>query len=48
VPLPWTITGYDIHLHWHTRFHHDPANRWLRETLIELLADFPSLGPVED
>lgn len=48
VPLPWTITGYDIHLHWHTRFHHDPANRWLRETLTELLGDFPSLEPAED
>lgn len=47
LPLPWDITGYDIHLHWHTRFHHDSANRWLRETLIELLADFPSLRTLE-
>ncbi len=41
VPLPWNICGYDIHLYWHTRFHHDPANRWLRQSFIELLADFP-------
>jgi len=40
VPLPWDICGYDIHLYWHTRFHHDPANRWLRQSFIELLADF--------
>ncbi|MBD0701449.1 LysR family transcriptional regulator [Pseudomonas sp. PSB1] len=40
VPLPWDICGYDIHLYWHTRFHHDPANRWLRQSFIELLDDF--------
>ncbi|SDI34105.1 DNA-binding transcriptional regulator, LysR family [Pseudomonas flavescens] len=47
VALPWDITGYDIHLHWHTRFHHDPANRWLRETLADLLADFPARSPLQ-
>jgi hypothetical protein len=23
-------------LHWHERFHQDPANRWLREVMTEL------------
>ncbi|WP_052239510.1 LysR family transcriptional regulator [Pseudomonas brassicacearum] len=40
VHLPWDICGYDIHLYWHTRFHHDPANRWLRQSFIELLGAF--------
>ncbi len=40
VRLPWDICGYDIHLYWHTRFHHDPANRWLRQSFIELLGAF--------
>lgn len=47
LPLPWEITGYDIHLYWHTRFHHDPANHWLRESFIRLLGDFPPLGQKE-
>lgn len=47
LPLPWEITGYDIHLYWHTRFHHDPANHWLRESFIRLLGDFPPLDQKE-
>jgi DNA-binding transcriptional LysR family regulator len=27
-PLP--IAGFTVKQYWHTRFHHDPANRWLR------------------
>jgi DNA-binding transcriptional LysR family regulator len=27
-PLP--IEGFTVKQYWHTRFHHDPANRWLR------------------
>jgi len=47
VPLPWNIPGYDIHLHWHTRFHHDAANCWLRSTLIELVGDMPVRDPLD-
>jgi DNA-binding transcriptional LysR family regulator len=47
VPLPWDICGYDIHLYWHTRFHHDPANRWLRQSFIELLDDFSPADQIQ-
>jgi hypothetical protein len=28
-----------VRLHWHERFHHDPANRWLRQLMAELYAE---------
>ncbi|MEX8520350.1 MAG: LysR family transcriptional regulator [Leptothrix sp. (in: b-proteobacteria)] len=27
---PLAIAGFTVKQHWHARFHHDPANRWLR------------------
>jgi DNA-binding transcriptional LysR family regulator len=33
VPLP----GYEIKLHWHERFHHDPGSRWMRSAITRLL-----------
>lgn len=27
-PVP--IAGFTVKQHWHARYHHDPANRWLR------------------
>ncbi|PKU22183.1 LysR family transcriptional regulator [Telmatospirillum siberiense] len=33
-PLP--IPGFTVKQHWHARFHHDPANRWLRGVCAEL------------
>jgi DNA-binding transcriptional LysR family regulator len=27
-PLP--VAGFEVRQHWHERFHHDPANQWLR------------------
>lgn len=29
-PCPFPIDGFTVKQYWHTRFHHDPANRWLR------------------
>ncbi len=37
LPLPFPVPKYDLHLHWHSRFHHEPANRWLRDTMSELI-----------
>jgi len=34
VPLPPSV----VRLHWHRRFHDDPASRWLRSTLLSELA----------
>ncbi|MDR3522627.1 MAG: LysR family transcriptional regulator [Acetobacteraceae bacterium] len=36
LPCPLEIPGFTVKQHWHTRFHHDSANRWLREVCAEL------------
>lgn len=30
LPCPLAIDGFTVKQYWHTRFHHDPANTWLR------------------
>ncbi len=37
--LPLAMPSFDVRLHWHERFHQDPANRWLRQTMTELYAE---------
>jgi DNA-binding transcriptional LysR family regulator len=34
--LPLRMPSFEVRLHWHERFHQDPANRWLREVMTEL------------
>lgn len=29
----------DLRQHWHTRFHHDPANRWIRKVIASLFGE---------
>jgi len=36
--LPMKIPTLDLCLYWHDRVHEDPANRWLRERLVEAFA----------
>jgi DNA-binding transcriptional LysR family regulator len=36
VPLPFSAPNIEIKQHWHARFHHDPANRWLRHAIAAL------------
>ncbi|HEY4773792.1 MAG TPA: LysR family transcriptional regulator [Xanthobacteraceae bacterium] len=36
-PVP--LRPYDIKVYWHDRFHHDPANRWLRRSFVELFRE---------
>ena len=33
---PIRIPPFEIKQHWHERYHHDPANRWLRGLIAEL------------
>ncbi|MBO9535198.1 LysR family transcriptional regulator [Herbaspirillum sp.] len=33
---PVSVPGFEVKQHWHARYHHDPANRWLRQLLAEL------------
>ena len=39
LPLPLRMPSFEVRLHWHERFHQDPANRWLREVMAELYAE---------
>ena len=38
-PVPFALPGYDVKQHWHARYHHDPASRWLRSVISELLSE---------
>jgi DNA-binding transcriptional LysR family regulator len=35
--LPFPSPRYVIKQHWHSRFHRDPANIWLRQTVAKLM-----------
>jgi len=37
--LPLPMPSFEVRLHWHQRFHQDPANRWLRGVMTELYAE---------
>lgn len=36
LPCPFEIPSFTVKQHWHARYHHDPANRWLRSVCAEL------------
>lgn len=38
LPLPVSLAPYYILQHWHERYTHDPASRWLRSTVSELFS----------
>ncbi len=38
LPCPVAIEGFTVKQYWHTRYHQDPANRWLRGVCSELFA----------
>jgi DNA-binding transcriptional LysR family regulator len=35
LPLPVSMPSWDVYLYWHQNVEHDPANRWLREQVIQ-------------
>jgi len=37
LPLPFPAPKYDLYMHWHPRFHHEQANRWIRAVISELV-----------
>jgi DNA-binding transcriptional LysR family regulator len=39
VEPPIRIEPFDIRQHWHERYHHDPANRWMRALVAELFLE---------
>ena len=38
-PVPFVIPTYEVKQHWHERYHHDAASRWLRGVIADLLTD---------
>ncbi|MGE0313656.1 MAG: LysR family transcriptional regulator [Lautropia sp.] len=43
-PVP--VPPFTVKQHWHTRYHHDPGNRWLREAVASLfMRDAPRASP---
>lgn len=36
-PCPIPIAGFQVKIHWHARYNHDPANAWLRRLCIDVL-----------
>lgn len=39
---PYDLPGFDLKLHWHRRFDHEPRSCWLREQFATLFRDDPS------
>jgi DNA-binding transcriptional LysR family regulator len=39
---PFNLPGFDLKLHWHRRFDHEPRSCWLREQFATLFRDDPS------
>jgi DNA-binding transcriptional LysR family regulator len=42
---PVQIPTFTVMQHWHARFHHDHANRWLRGVCAGLFSDKPARAP---
>lgn len=43
--VPFPLPDYAVKQHWHERYHHDPANRWLRGLIRELLGEGGAAPP---
>ena len=42
--LPFRIPDANVRQFWHQRYHHDPANRWLRRLIAEVFLDVTRTG----
>ncbi|RPH52764.1 MAG: LysR family transcriptional regulator [Lysobacterales bacterium] len=48
VKPPFKARPRIVRQHWHSRFHHDAANRWLRSLMVELFVDKEPRGRARD
>ena len=39
LPFPLPMPSLDIYLYWHANVDTDPANRWLREQIVQAMQD---------
>lgn len=42
VDLPFKPPTFELKQHWHTRYHRDPANQWLRELVHNTFVNYPA------
>lgn len=40
-PTPIELPRFDLRQHWHPRFHHDSANKWLRNLVLDAFKEYP-------
>ncbi|MCX7175296.1 MAG: LysR family transcriptional regulator [Proteobacteria bacterium] len=40
-PTPIELPRFDLRQHWHPRFHHDSANKWLRKLIHDAFKNYP-------
>lgn len=40
LPLPVDLGSFPVEMAWHVRYRHDPAHRWLRALIGEVITDF--------
>ncbi|MTH76794.1 LysR family transcriptional regulator [Paracoccus aestuariivivens] len=40
---PIDLPNFKVYLSWHRRLHQDPASRWLRQTISDLVAEDPAM-----
>jgi DNA-binding transcriptional LysR family regulator len=45
LPVPFPIPAYHVVQHWHERYTHDPANKWIRGIIAELFLEKPAAVP---
>lgn len=38
-PIPITVPTFNICIHWHERYHHDPGIRWMRRAFVDLFSE---------
>ena len=38
-PHPLELPGIEVYLYWHDRYHRDPANKWLRDLVVQQFPD---------
>jgi DNA-binding transcriptional LysR family regulator len=48
VPLPFALPPYFVVQHWHERYTHDPASKWLRGVIAELFLEKGLSSEIED
>jgi DNA-binding transcriptional LysR family regulator len=39
LPLPFALPPYYVMQHWHERYTHDPASKWLRSVIADLFRE---------